>query len=109
MILPTIFITTAGWCLSVIFFEFGYLAVSNHLGPGRKGLLCKFWWVFQGLVMFALSPRGSILQLPSFFALGISHIHLAYQKEQVITLFEVFRNIPTAIHRWAEHIRPFLK
>ena len=58
----------------------------------------------------ASNPVAWLLQLPFMVAIGLGHIAMCQNKEdEIITVVEIIRNVPTALRHALGRLRPFLK
>ena len=110
MLIVGLIFTGIGWLMAAILYEAGYQALKNGGGMTmHKSQACHIWWVVLGGLSLAAGPTAFLINLPLILAIGMSHVDLAKQKEDVISVAEILKNIPAALREAAGKIRHFIK
>ena len=99
------------WLVGAVLFEALYKAFKhNHaLVPYDKARCCTIWWIMLGMLCLPSGLPVFLVNMPMLWIVGISHIDLAENKEPVITVVEILKNMPAALRKTAEKIRSFIK
>lgn len=106
----TIIVVGIGWIIMAIAFEAGWQALRNRgFMALTKGTACKLWWGLLGVFTFSSALATFLVNLPLLLVIGLSHIQLAQNKEAIVTVDEILRNIGPALRDASARIRPFLK
>jgi len=110
MIIIFLLLSIAGWLCGAIIFEAGYQALKNTgCMSMHKSQACRIWWVVLSVLSLAAGSTAFLINLPLILAIGMSHVDLAKQKEGVISVVEIIKNIPAALRETAGKIRHFIK
>lgn len=99
-----------GWLMAAILYEAGYQALKNTGCMSlHKDQACRIWWVVLGGLSLASLPTAFLINLPLILVIGMSHADLAKQKEDVISVAEILKNIPVVLRQAICGIKLFLK
>jgi len=110
MIIPFLLLSIVGWLCGAIIFEAGYQALKNTgCMSMHKNQACRIWWVTLIVLSLSSLPTVFLINLPLILAIGMSQADLAKQKEDVISVVEILKNIPAALREAAGKIRHFIK
>lgn len=110
MIITFLLLSFAGWLCGVIIFEAGYQAFKNTgCMSMHKSQVCRIWWVVLSVLSLSSFSTAFLINLPLILAIGMSHVDLAKQKDDVISVAEILKNIPAALREAAGKISHFIK
>lgn len=106
------------WLAGVMLFERlhqkGFFA--RVLPEYDKPKCCKVWVIGETFLYLLCGPVAFMFALLMLWTIGVSHLFLSTaknsvstNKDSVITVIEVIRNVPSAMKRAIVIIRPYIK